>query len=314
MNGVFLFTISCIAFIHLQAQTGCISGNCDNGNGTYKWDNGDMYSGVWVKGVRTGYGRYDWADGSYYVGNFKDGLLEGEGAYYAANGVEMVGWFSKNEYQGKEKPVEKQSLEVTGGDSNSDDGLEKLVADMEKSRKEDEEAQALAYKNARYYDFKTVAGMVTDAFATNFETLKGPEKKGYFDYGSSWYSNLFVNGTLDAYVNKGLFNDHNSWYCILYTGIDKADVMEKYKAFVNEFNEMQQKCCRLVYDTYDDYVTESYESYGTYWILFLTKPGYNIDIYKDIIIEIQMNSKILEKGYEIMFRVGYLSDQTSNND
>lgn len=115
MKRFVFFLTFCFSTLFAVAQTGCINGDCANGNGTYKWENGDMYSGAWASGVRTGYGRYDWSDGSYYVGYFLNGLLEGEGAYYTPTGTEMVGWFANNEYQGKQKPVNTSGANTRSG-------------------------------------------------------------------------------------------------------------------------------------------------------------------------------------------------------
>lgn len=79
----FLFGLLLICtFQNLVAQsTGCISGNCVTGMGTYLFGNKSEYTGEWVNGARTGLGCYDWEDGSYYYGYFNNGVLEGEGIY-----------------------------------------------------------------------------------------------------------------------------------------------------------------------------------------------------------------------------------------
>ena len=60
---------------------GCISGDCENGLGTYSWANGDKYVGEWKDGLNHGQGTYTWADGDKYVGEYKDGLMHGQGTY-----------------------------------------------------------------------------------------------------------------------------------------------------------------------------------------------------------------------------------------
>jgi len=41
-------------------QEGCISGNCQNGIGTFIWKNGNMYQGQWENGKREGGGTMTW--------------------------------------------------------------------------------------------------------------------------------------------------------------------------------------------------------------------------------------------------------------
>ncbi|MFN0276429.1 MAG: hypothetical protein ACKVPJ_11820 [Chitinophagales bacterium] len=325
MKGLIFFTGFFVIYISAFSQTGCINGDCSNGNGTYKWENGDMYSGTWKDGVRTGYGRYDWADGSYYVGNFLNSLLDGEGAYYAVSGTEMVGWFANNEYKGKEKPISVGASTVNGASSttggtsvtgeNNDTSWAALLQEMETSKLKEDEAKKLGLAQASFYDFPTLAGIAINAFANNFETLKGPERISVLDISSSWYSTVFSNGSEEAVVTGGFLTKNNSWYNVLYTSKSKEDAMANYVKYVKEFNEkVTTECCTMVYDKYDDFVSENYESYGTYWMPFLMKDGYDNSTYKDILIEISMNSQILEDGYEVIFRVSHLSDRTRGSD
>ncbi|MEO0780067.1 MAG: hypothetical protein AAF146_26130, partial [Bacteroidota bacterium] len=57
----------------VHAQTGCVSGNCENGYGTYRWSNGDVYEGAWRYGDRHGWGTYLYHDGGGYSGCWKSG-------------------------------------------------------------------------------------------------------------------------------------------------------------------------------------------------------------------------------------------------
>ena len=53
----------------------CNKGSCQNGKGTYTWDNGDTYEGDWVDGDRTGKGKSTWANGDIEEGYYLDGVL-----------------------------------------------------------------------------------------------------------------------------------------------------------------------------------------------------------------------------------------------
>ena len=39
-----------------------------HGIGTYKWTNGNSYSGEWADNAMNGFGTYEWADGRKYEG------------------------------------------------------------------------------------------------------------------------------------------------------------------------------------------------------------------------------------------------------
>jgi len=56
---------------------GCISGDCNNGYGTYVWDNGDKYIGEHKNGLGHGLGTYTYADGEVERGIWEnDELVE----------------------------------------------------------------------------------------------------------------------------------------------------------------------------------------------------------------------------------------------
>ena len=67
---IFLFLMFCnVGFAE------CIEGNCVDGQGTYMYDNGDIYVGEFKEGETHGRGTYITTDGSTFAGEFKDGKL-----------------------------------------------------------------------------------------------------------------------------------------------------------------------------------------------------------------------------------------------
>lgn len=105
------------------AKTGCISGDCNNGNGvfiynngfyngnfkngyrngkgTYFFDSGDYYYGDWVDNKRTGSGYFYFTEGGKYVGNFRNQFFDGKGFYFYHDGIIDDGYFTEGKYVGK---------------------------------------------------------------------------------------------------------------------------------------------------------------------------------------------------------------------
>lgn len=104
--------------------SGCLSGDCNDGYGTWIYESGDMYEGYWSGGSRSGsgtyihsdgakyvgnfennkrsgYGTFTWADGSNYVGTWKDGNQDGTGTYLSIDGTKQVGKFENGKYVGE---------------------------------------------------------------------------------------------------------------------------------------------------------------------------------------------------------------------
>lgn len=75
-------------------RTGCITGNCANGNGVYVHPTQGSYKGSWRNGKRDGFGVHYYANGQkMYVGEFVLGKRYGSGTYYFSNGERYEGRF-----------------------------------------------------------------------------------------------------------------------------------------------------------------------------------------------------------------------------
>ncbi len=280
----------------------CVSGNCVDGNGTFKWENGDMYVGDWSGGNRTGYGRYDWVDGSYYVGTFKDNLLNGQGSYYAADGTSMIGNFEKNNFI---PPADDTDLS-TDDQKVGEESLTELLSQWDAQSREDSLAKDEALKNASKEDFCTVVEKLVKEFPNGYAMYRGPAQVGVMSFGETWYSLLMIKNSLEAGITSG-FSSSGSFYNILYEGQNFDDSKSRYDDYVNQMMECKTGCCTMVYDPYE-YKSDSYTSYSNSWLTFLVNDGYDTEIYTDMVIEIELMSQIIDNGWQIVFRMYHLSD------
>lgn len=83
-----------------EIKTGCVSGNCNNGFGTYVSKKGNKYVGTFKNGYYNGRGTYTFSNGDVYEGEFKNGTYEGQGTFSFISGAKYVGEFKSGTYDG----------------------------------------------------------------------------------------------------------------------------------------------------------------------------------------------------------------------
>lgn len=77
--------------ITFQLSAQCISGNCQNGTGTYRYSATSKYTGQFKGSVRDGRGKMTLPNGAFYEGQFSRGKIQGEGTMTYANGDKYIG-------------------------------------------------------------------------------------------------------------------------------------------------------------------------------------------------------------------------------
>ncbi|MEL7021871.1 MAG: caspase family protein, partial [Bacteroidota bacterium] len=124
---IFLFCLAlCWCSTAAYAGSGCVSGNCFDGNGTFVYPSGakyvgafrngqihgegalyfstkskyDKYFGNWQHNYRSGRGRLTYKAGHEYYGNFEKGLQSGQGSMQYANGDTYEGNWSADQPSG----------------------------------------------------------------------------------------------------------------------------------------------------------------------------------------------------------------------
>jgi hypothetical protein len=94
MLQTFFYTLLLFIFITCAGtdkRKGCVTGDCNNGAGTFIDPEDGKYIGQFKDGDFNGKGSFSSPDGEKYNGNFKNGNFDGEGTLILADGEKYVG-------------------------------------------------------------------------------------------------------------------------------------------------------------------------------------------------------------------------------
>lgn len=78
-------------FLSTNSQAQCISGNCDDGEGTYIYKDNSSYTGDFKKGLAHGYGKCNYSNGNSYEGHWQEHKFHGEGSFFESTGKSTRG-------------------------------------------------------------------------------------------------------------------------------------------------------------------------------------------------------------------------------
>ncbi len=94
-----------------SGQVGCLSGDCENGKGTYIYKEGSAkYIGEFKDGQPDGFGICVYSNGDRYRGQWTEGSFNGKGTLYQHDGTETGGYWDDGEYLGKVAPVDSSAV------------------------------------------------------------------------------------------------------------------------------------------------------------------------------------------------------------
>ncbi|MDR2474377.1 MAG: hypothetical protein LBD45_00830, partial [Bacteroidales bacterium] len=95
-----LFGMSLTLFSQERLTGKCIKGDCQNGDGSFQFDNGDKYTGAYRNGQRNGEGTYIYKSGDRYTGTWSNNQMNGYGEYYGVN-YDYKGKWANNQQHGQ---------------------------------------------------------------------------------------------------------------------------------------------------------------------------------------------------------------------
>jgi hypothetical protein len=104
-------------------QSGCLSGDCKNGQGIFAYPDGSKYEGKFFNGKFDGSGTFFFSNGDKYTGNFKENYPHGHGTRLLKSGVEETGEWKQGEFLGSSLTTESGKVGCILGDCENGKGV-----------------------------------------------------------------------------------------------------------------------------------------------------------------------------------------------
>ncbi len=245
---------------------GCVSGNCQNGEGVSRNSSGSLYEGTFENGKFEGTGKMTYRDGDIYEGEFSKGKMHGPGKYTYADGQTYVGDFSNGKMQGEGELEYTSGNRYKGSFKNNMKSGEGAFWFNDSSRYEGEFAfDKMDGKGLWYYSNG-------DKYEGEFAKGKQNGQGAYYYLDGNRYEGSFVSGNFHG---KGTLLLKDGSY---YEGDFKADNLNGFGIFyyasgdvyAGQFENGNYEGCGTYYyangDKYvGDYRTNLSHGTGTYY-------------------------------------------------
>ena len=90
------------SFVKQTCKQCCFQGDCENGIGSFRYQNNDLYEGKFKNKKPDGFGTYHYVNGNKYEGEFSESAMEGLGTFYNKEKKEyFIGEFKNGELNGR---------------------------------------------------------------------------------------------------------------------------------------------------------------------------------------------------------------------
>ena len=154
------------------------------GYGTFKYNNGDVYTGWWANNKRDNTGTCTYKNGDTYEGNWKDDTYDGYGHFTCANGDEYRGrWKSgKRNGYGNCRWADGTNYKGDFKDGQKDGGGLLITADGDTIAGEFRNDKAHGYNYIRFKDGTRVMLMRKDDIPNGFCFTESTDGNLYYQY------------------------------------------------------------------------------------------------------------------------------------
>jgi len=213
-----LLIMSLCLYMHLtiaQNKTGCVSGNCNTGKGTYYFTDGSIYVGEFVNNHMEGFGKLTDSRGNVYTGYFKNDKYEGIGKFERTDGTKYIGEFKEGKRNGLGTQWYSATYKEKGKWENN-----RFI----------EEANFEDFKIEEPYSFCNTLLELLNAAGNNFETVKGEKVSTYIQ--DEFYCTLPIKELTMVSIH------HTNGYIGTYFKGTKNEALQKFE----ELNNMVKDC------------------------------------------------------------------------
>lgn len=189
----------------VPVKYGCLSGNCENGTGKFRFKDNNLYEGQWKNGQQEGKGKTTLASGAIYQGDFKAGKMHGKGRFTLETGDYLEGDFNDDRFEGQGVFIFKNGIKMGGTyvnnsikngyqinkDSTRYDG--DFIANLKDGKGVMQYKDGMVYTGDWVKDKRQGKGEIKD-------------KNGAIIYSGDWAADTMMHPEMSSIAKKNLYN------------------------------------------------------------------------------------------------------------
>ena len=207
----------------VPVKFGCITGNCENGTGKFRFKDNNLYEGQWKNGKQEGKGKLSLVSGAIYQGDFKAGKMHGKGRFTLETGDYLEGDFNDDRFEGQGVFIFKNEIKMGGTyvnnsikngyqinkDSSRYDG--DFVANLKDGKGVMQYKDGIVYTGDWKKDKREGKGEIKD-------------KTGKIIYSGDWAADTMMHPELSSIAKENKFNFYAEIFKRHFSGIQEIMV------------------------------------------------------------------------------------------
>lgn len=226
-----------------QLNAACVNGDCKNGIGVYKFENGSLFKGQFKLGKRDGKGILKLKSGTKIKGYWKNNILCGKVMEEYKNGTKLICYYENGKRHGKGRKFDQNGNPILNLSFDQGKLISKSTVDQNKS-----EAEAPRSDEEEVGDSGNTETAIEEVAPPPVELYPGDMVAFYDSYSYNTGDGSFFGNLMGAYLTAD--------FSVKFYGVVEQKLGDRYKIIITDGVIDDPSWASANYYTYRPYAAE----------------------------------------------------------